>query len=128
VSTKTESERDDEVRSEDVNQRRSSEMESPTEVQDDYEIALAQKSQVSEKLICTDCQSCVLLIAIIYGPISSSRHRVQTVCGTHQASYQMDIGESFPGCEADQSPPSSAEVKDTWLYLNSTIRHGLAFN
>jgi hypothetical protein len=43
---------------------------------------------------------------------------------THPASYPMGIGGSYtglkrPGSEADHSPPSRAEVKNTWSY-NST--------
>jgi hypothetical protein len=49
-SIRSEPERGDEVPSEDINHR-SSEMDTPTEDQDDYEIALAQKSHVSKKLI-----------------------------------------------------------------------------
>ncbi|XP_069673106.1 uncharacterized protein [Periplaneta americana] len=48
-SIRPEPERGDEGRSEDVN-RSSSEMDSPTETQDDYEIALAQKSQRDAQL------------------------------------------------------------------------------
>jgi hypothetical protein len=42
---------------------------------------------------------------------------VQTGSGAHPASYTMGTGGSFPGgrarpgCDADHSPPSSAEVK-----------------
>jgi len=52
-------------------------------------------------------------------------HRVQTGSGVYRASYPMGTWGSFPGvqkpgCEADHSPPSNAEVKE-WveLYLYS---------
>lgn len=51
-SIRTEPECGDIVQSEGVS-RRHSEMEPPTETQDDYEIALSQKSQVSYLLIVT---------------------------------------------------------------------------
>jgi len=46
----------------------------------------------------------------------SLRHSVQNGSGAHTASYPMGAGRIFlgvkrPGREADQSPPSSAEVK-----------------
>jgi hypothetical protein len=42
------------------------------------------------------------------------RHYVQTGSGSHPASYPMGTGAvspgvKWPGCEADHSPPSSAE-------------------
>jgi hypothetical protein len=59
----------------------------------------------------------------------SLHHRcVQNGSGAHPASCPMDTRGSFsggggvnrPGCEADHSPPSSAEIKE-WveLYLHS---------
>jgi hypothetical protein len=44
-------------------------------------------------------------------------HRVQNGSGAHPASYPTGTRSSFPGvkwpgCEADHSPPSSAEVKE----------------
>jgi hypothetical protein len=50
----------------------------------------------------------------------SLHHRVQNGSGFHSASYPMGTRGSFPGGEADHSPPHSAEVKE-WveLYLNS---------
>jgi len=46
-------------------------------------------------------------------------HCVQTGSGAHPASYPVGTGVSFPGvkqpgCEADHSPPSSAEVQIEW--------------
>jgi hypothetical protein len=55
----------------------------------------------------------------------SLHHRVKTGSEAHPASYSMDTRGSFPevkrpGCEADHSPPSSAEVKECMeLYLHS---------
>jgi len=44
-----------------------------------------------------------------------SLHRlVQTGSGAHPASYQMGTRSSFPGGEADHSPPSGAEVRNAW--------------
>jgi hypothetical protein len=53
-----------------------------------------------------------------------SLHRVQNGSGAHPASYPMGTMGSFPGSkadggggvEADQSPPTSAEVKE-WVEL-----------
>jgi hypothetical protein len=48
----------------------------------------------------------------------SSSPCVQTSSGAHPASYSMGTGGSLPGakarpgCDADHSPPSSAEVKN----------------
>jgi hypothetical protein len=56
----------------------------------------------------------------------SLHRRVQNGSGTHPASYAMGTRGSFlgvnrPGREADHSPPSNAEVKDSVeLYLHST--------
>jgi hypothetical protein len=46
---------------------------------------------------------------------------VQTGSGAHPASYPMGTGGKVrPGCDADHSPPSSAEVKNEQeLYLLS---------
>jgi hypothetical protein len=48
-------------------------------------------------------------------------YHVQTGSGVHPTSYTMGTGGSFqgvkrPGREADHSPPTSAEVKKTWIY------------
>jgi hypothetical protein len=45
---------------------------------------------------------------------------VQTGSGVHPTSYPMGTGGPFPGLkrpvrEADLSPPTSAEVKNTWI-------------
>jgi hypothetical protein len=44
--------------------------------------------------------------------------------GAHPASYPKGTGGSFPGGkaagpEADSSPPTSAEVKKTWVYTST---------
>jgi hypothetical protein len=51
-------------------------------------------------------------------------HRVQTGSGAHLTSYPMVTGVSYPGGkatgrEADDSPPSSAEVKNTWSFTST---------
>jgi hypothetical protein len=51
-------------------------------------------------------------------------HRVQTGSGTHPASYPMGTRGSFPGVkrpgrEADHSPLSSAEIKNTLNYTST---------
>jgi hypothetical protein len=50
-------------------------------------------------------------------------HRIQNDCGAHPASYPMGSGGSFPGVkragrEAEHSPPSSAEIKNAWIYTS----------
>jgi len=55
----------------------------------------------------------------------SLRHHLQTSSGAYPASYPMgtgvfSLGVKRPGREADQSPPSSAEVKECMeLYRHS---------
>jgi hypothetical protein len=39
-------------------------------------------------------------------------HSVETDSGAHPAAYPMGTRVSFPGREADHSPPFSAEVKN----------------
>jgi hypothetical protein len=46
-------------------------------------------------------------------------HVVQTDSGAHPASYPMGAAGSFPGGKADHSPPTSAEVKNTWIYTST---------
>jgi hypothetical protein len=51
---------------------------------------------------------------------------VQTGSGVHPTSYPMDTGGSYPevkrqGREADHSPPTSAEVKELWIYTSTPI-------
>jgi hypothetical protein len=58
------------------------------------------------------------------------RHRVRSRSGAHPASYPMGTGEELSsprvkwlGLEADQSSPSSAEVKNAWSYTSSPFVH-----
>jgi hypothetical protein len=49
---------------------------------------------------------------------------VQSGFGVHPTSYPMGTGSSFPGVkrsgrEADNSPPTSAEVKKMWIYIST---------
>jgi hypothetical protein len=43
-------------------------------------------------------------------------HVIQTGSGTHPATYQWAPGVKWLGREADHSPPTSAEVKNMWIY------------
>jgi len=47
-----------------------------------------------------------------YGAFSLRHRCVQTGSGVHPASYPVDTGDSYPGGEADHSPPSSAKLKN----------------
>jgi hypothetical protein len=54
----------------------------------------------------------------------SVHHRVQTGSGAHTAYCPMGTGVlspgvKRPGCETGHSPPSSAEVKNTWSYTST---------
>jgi hypothetical protein len=54
----------------------------------------------------------------------SPHPRVQTVSGAHSSSYPVGSRGSFPEVkqperEADQSPPSSVEVKNAWSYTST---------
>jgi hypothetical protein len=44
--------------------------------------------------------------------VISLLHSLQTCSGAHPASYPVSAEGSFPGFEADRSPPSCAEVKN----------------
>jgi hypothetical protein len=46
----------------------------------------------------------------------SSPRRPDRLCVAHPASYPKVPGVNWPGREADHSPPTSAEVKNTWSY------------
>jgi hypothetical protein len=53
-------------------------------------------------------------------------HIVQTGSGVYPTSYKMGTGGSFPGVkrqgpEADHSPPTSAEVKNMWIYISTPL-------
>jgi hypothetical protein len=56
----------------------------------------------------------------------SLHHHVQTCSGAHPASYPMGTGGSYTRVnvakhEADQSPLSSAEVKNTCSYTSTSL-------
>jgi hypothetical protein len=58
--------------------------------------------------------------------IFSLLYIVQTGSGVHPTSYKMGTGGSFPevkrqGREADHSPPTSAEVKNMWIYTSTSL-------
>jgi hypothetical protein len=42
---------------------------------------------------------------------------IQTDSGAHPASYPIGTVEKRPRCDADHSPPASAEVKKIWIYI-----------
>jgi hypothetical protein len=48
-------------------------------------------------------------------------HVVQSGSGVHPTSYPIGTGGSLPGSEADHSPPTSAEVKKTWVYTSTPL-------
>jgi hypothetical protein len=58
----------------------------------------------------------------------------QTGSGAHPTSYPMDTGAlpsriKQPGREADHSPPTSAEVKKTWVvHPLLLLLHGVVLN
>jgi hypothetical protein len=67
--------------------------------------------------------------------IFSLHHLVLVCSGAHSASYPMSIGGSFPEIkrpvrEANQSPPSSAEVNEcAELYHHSPVSlHGVVLS
>jgi hypothetical protein len=49
---------------------------------------------------------------------------------THSGNFWIHPRLSFPGGEADHSPPSSAEVKDAWSYTSTPPipLHGMVLN
>jgi hypothetical protein len=64
---------------------------------------------------------------LFYIMLSFGRICVSMGVVKHPASYPMGTRDSFPGVkrsgrEADQSPPSSAEVKNAWSYT-STLQY-----
>jgi hypothetical protein len=59
-------------------------------------------------------------------------HIAQTASGVHPTSYPMDTGGflpgvKWPGREADQSPPASAEVKNLYIHFPIFL-HGVVLN
>jgi hypothetical protein len=53
--------------------------------------------------------------------VASALQVVQTSSGTHSAFYLMGTASSFPEREADHSPPTTAEVKKTWIYPSTPL-------
>jgi len=67
--------------------------------------------------------------------LSAIHHHVQTASGAHPASYPMgsralSLGIKWPVCKADNSPPSSAEVKNVWNYTSTSpiCLHGMVLS
>jgi hypothetical protein len=64
----------------------------------------------------------------------SLHHRVQNGSVVHSASYPvvpeaLSLGVKRPGHEADHSPPSGAEVKNSRSYISTPIRlYGLVLS
>jgi hypothetical protein len=59
-----------------------------------------------------------------WGQEFSLLYVVQTGSEAHPASYPIVTGSTFPGVkrparEADHSPPTSADVKKTWVYTST---------
>jgi hypothetical protein len=70
-----------------------------------------------------------------YGQDFSPLEVIQTSSGAHPASYPMGSGAPTPGVkqpgsEPDHSPPTSAEVKNMWIYKSTRtyIYHDVVFN
>jgi hypothetical protein len=61
----------------------------------------------------------VLCVGVLVGQDFSHLHIVQTGSGAHPAFYPMGTGGSFPGGEADHSPPTSSEIKNTGIYTST---------
>jgi hypothetical protein len=64
-------------------------------------------------------------VRVPVGKYFFSLHVVQTGSGSNPASYPMtpralSLEVKRPGREADHSPPTSAEVKKTWIYTSTT--------
>jgi hypothetical protein len=63
-------------------------------------------------------------VRVVVGQEFSLLYVVQTGSGIHPTSYPMvpgalSPGVKRPGCEADLSPPNSAEVKNMWIYTST---------
>jgi hypothetical protein len=43
-------------------------------------------------------------------------HVILSGTRAHPVSYSVGTGVKRPGCEADHSPPTSTEAKNTWIY------------
>jgi hypothetical protein len=48
-----------------------------------------------------------------------NKHIVQTGSGANQMGTGGLFPRGWPGCEANQLPPSRAEVKKTWVYIST---------
>jgi hypothetical protein len=60
--------------------------------------------------------------------VGSRTFSFQTASGIRPASFPMGTKDSFPGLkrperEADHSPPTSAEVKKTWISTSTPTYH-----
>jgi hypothetical protein len=58
------------------------------------------------------------------GEVTGFHHRFKIGSGDHPASYQMGVGAltlriKLPGSEADNSPQSSAQIKNVWSYTST---------
>jgi hypothetical protein len=63
-------------------------------------------------------------VRVAVGSRMTFLHIVQTCTEVHITSYPMGTEGSFSGVkrqgrEADHSPPTSAEVKKTWIYTST---------
>jgi hypothetical protein len=56
-----------------------------------------------------------------YGQDFSPLHLFQTGSGAHPAPYRMGTEDKAAGREADHPPPTSAEVKNTWIYTYTPL-------
>jgi hypothetical protein len=66
------------------------------------------------------------IFGFIYFYKCSLLHIVQTGSGVHPTSYKMGTGGSFLGVkrqgrEVDHSPPTSAEIKEMWIYTSTPL-------
>jgi hypothetical protein len=75
---------------------------------------------------CASCISSFKILFSVLGYIVLNFGRIWVSMGVvrHPASYPMGTRDSFSGskaarCEADHSPPSSAEVKNSWSYTST---------
>jgi len=62
------------------------------------------------------CTHIIIIIIIISSRDNVFPFATQTGPGTHAASYPIGSRGPFPGSKADQSPPSSSEVKNIRSY------------
>jgi hypothetical protein len=61
-----------------------------------------------------------------WGQEFSLLHVIQTGSGVHPTFYPLGtwgsfLGVKWPGREADHSPPTSAEVKKTWVHTSTPL-------